>query len=276
MQAAAAMKSMGSTLAGIDASGVEVDDDQEMPPIEVGTAEEAAALAQMDALLPDELKQNAGRIMCLRARKYDAARAAELLPKFVAVQRELGFGEGEPAGPRSARLEADIACGKFVVTGFKDHKGRAICTLRLRFHNPKESKAEDMARLIGSSLLYALRDPEVQRRGVVLHNDVSELGLKNVDPMVPKLLFTKVFPSMPMRLGRIVAYNPPWFVLKVMLPVMRKVLPKKLVQRLFVLDGRDNAELLKHFPPASLADEYGGTAGVIDVGAFAANMAKSQ
>lgn len=271
MNTAATVKAVASSMKGIDASGVEVDDDQAEPTILVGSFEETAALEAMTALLPEALRSHdkRQRLMCLRARKYDTERAAKLLPTFVALQHDFAFGEFAPAGP-SAQLGADIATHKFVETGLKDHKGRAICLVRLRLHRPKESSAEDMVRLVCTNLLNALADPEVQRRGIVLHNDLSELSLKNLDPRLPKFLLTQVFPRMPMRVGRIVAFNPPWAIAKLLLPIFRAAMPKKLSERIFVIEGSDsrtamNAKLLEHFPAASLAAEYGGTAGDIDV-----------
>jgi hypothetical protein len=40
--------------------------------------------------------------------------------------------------------------------------------LRFRFHDPTESKARDICRLVATVMLEALKDPDVQRYGIVV------------------------------------------------------------------------------------------------------------
>ena len=53
-------------------------------------------------------------------------------------------------------------------TGGKDSYNRGVVWLRFRFHNPKESKARDLCRLVATVMLDALKDPDVQRHGIVI------------------------------------------------------------------------------------------------------------
>ena len=169
---------------GIDTSGVEVDDDQEEPTIAVGSAEEKEALKQMQALLVDGLKAlpEATQLMCLRGRKYDPARGAETLEKLQALKFSLNLDDPAP------QLAKDLASGKIVSTGSYDEKGRAIIWLRLRFHNPKESGPEDMARAISTIMLKACENVDTQRNGIVLINELTGVGLKNISPPTAKSL----------------------------------------------------------------------------------------
>ena len=213
----------------IDTSGVEVDEEQVAPAIAAGSAEEAAALAEMEQMLQAAgdaegiAADKSTKLLCLRGRKYDAARAAGLLPKLLELKRE--FSVGEPAGEQ---LIEDLHSHKIIAPGTKDADGRAIIWVRLRHHDPKRSKAADMARLMLTVMLHALKDPDVQRLGVTVINDMSGLKLKNMDPSAAKAIMMRVFPNLPIRVGRICIFNPPWFVGHIILPVFLTFMSKKV------------------------------------------------
>ena len=83
-----AMK-MASQLKGINTEGIEVDEEQVPPSIAAESKEEAEELAKMEALVQAagvaEVigADKATKLLCLRGRKYDAERAAALLPKLL-------------------------------------------------------------------------------------------------------------------------------------------------------------------------------------------------
>lgn len=53
-------------------------------------------------------------------------------------------------------------------TGGKDSFNRGVVWLRFKFHNPTESSARDLCRLAATVMLDALKDPDVQRYGIVI------------------------------------------------------------------------------------------------------------
>ena len=124
-------KELASGFKGVDTSKVAVDDDQQAPTIEAGSAEESAALEAMDALIPEGSPAKAAskemKLLCLRGRKYDPNRAATLLPGLIELIEELDLRSP------SEQLKADLASGKVVVTGAKDGMNRAIVWIRFRF-----------------------------------------------------------------------------------------------------------------------------------------------
>ena len=213
----------------IDTSGVEVDEEQVAPTIAAGSAEEAAVLAEMEKLVQaagnaEAIAADEGtKLLCLRGRKYEPARAAELLPKLLELKSEFGIG-----GPAGEQLIEDLHSHKILASGAKDADGRAIIWVRLRHHDPKKSKAPDMARLVTTNMLHALKDPDVQRLGVTIINDMSGLKLKNLDPSAAKAIMMRVFPCLPIRVGRICIFNPPWFIGHVILPVFLTFMSKKV------------------------------------------------
>ena len=243
---------------GIDTSKVEVDDDQEDPTVEAGSAAEKQKLDLLEGLLVDDKSRAASadvKLMCLRGRKYEVERAAELLPNFLALCDENGVDDAP-----TDQLRADALSGKMVLTGAVDAKGRPLLTVRMRNHRPKESKAPDMARLLTTVIVHALRKSvDAQRFGIVLLNDMSGVSVKNVDPSVPKLFFSSVFPRLPIRLARMCIFDPPFLVGRVVLPTVLFFMSKKLRARLTAVHGRDFKALHEVFPAALLTADLGGT-----------------
>ena len=211
---------------GVDTSGVEVADDEQSPPtIAAGSAEEAAKLQELEGRLSDMGTMEAWLsfkettvykelpLMCLRGRKYDVERAADILPKLIELMQEFDVGTGKVDETLSAHLKALT----IVSLDAKDDLGRGVLWLRLRNHDPKTRKKEDLVRQILTVQLHLLKDADVQRLGLVIIHDMNGIGLKNLDPGAVKLILGRVLPTMPIRLGRVCVINPPWVIGRVRL-----------------------------------------------------------
>ena len=176
------------------------------------------------------------------------------------------------AAPDNEQLKEDLKSNKMVCTGGKDADGRAIIWLRLRFNDPKKSKALDMGRLIATVQLEALKDPEVAARGIIVVNDMTGVKLKNLDPSAVKFIMGTVLPAMPVRVGRICLFNPPWIIGNIIFPIAINFMSKKLRGRIANLTGDFRfAKLHEYVPPAQLAAEHQGTM-PFDGEAWAAKM----
>lgn len=264
-----------SEMRSLDTSGVEVDDEQIAPTIAANSPEEQALYEQLEEALKATGNKEvcaapeATKLMCLRGRKYDVERAAALLPKHLMLRLKL-----LTLGPKEkAQLTEDLQTHKIVYTGGKDVDGRALIWIRLRYHDPSKSKPEDMARLLMIVLLEALKDPDVQRAGVAIINDLNGLTLKNVHPATVKFLFKEVFPAMPVRVGRICILNPPWIVAHVIAPVVLTFMSKKLRNRIVLLKeaGKACEQLRPYASEEQLAAEHGGSL-AFDQDAWATQM----
>lgn len=82
--------------------------------------------------------------------------------------------------------------------------GRGICWLRMRHQDPKACGPRDFARMVASVVLNSLTDPDIARCGIVMLNEMTGVGLKNMNPSIPKYLFGSIFPRLPVRVGRFV------------------------------------------------------------------------
>jgi len=273
---------VASALKGMDTSKVEVDDDEQAPPaIACCSAEEAALAEALDTKLTEggvmerwQAFKAASKnykelpLMCLRGRKYDLEKAAALLPALMGMIEDLGL-ETE-----AGRLAEDLQTHKALAAGTKDELGRALIWVRLRFHDPKASKARDMARLVATVMLHTLSDPNVQRLGIVVVNDMNGLKLKNLDPAAGKMIFSTVLSNLPIRVGRIVILNPPWLVGYIILPIAMSLMSAKLRSRIMVVNGTSTEPLFKVMPKSMLPTDLGGEAHVDADGFVASVLAK--
>ena len=174
----------------INTENVEVEDDSGPPAIEAWSSEEKALLNELSELLPEALKAvpESTKLMCLRGRKYDPVRGADTVQNLEKLKQTLGLNEPPP------QLATDIATGKITNPGAKDELGRSLIWLRLRFHKPKESGPQDMGRLIATVMLKACEDVETQRNGIVLVNDLTGVGIKNLSPPTVKFIMGEALP----------------------------------------------------------------------------------
>ena len=254
-------------LQGIDTSGVEVADDEQSPPsIAAGSAEEAAKLKELEGRLSETGAMEAWLsfketttykelpLMCLRGRKYDVERAADILPKLVELMREFDVGTGKVDETLAEHLKALT----IVSLDVKDDLGRGILWLRLRNHDPKTRKKEDLVRQIITVQLHLLQDADVQRLGIVVIHDMNGLGLKNLDPGAAKLIFSRVLTTMPIRVGRVCVINPPWIVGRVIIPIVMTFMSSKIKSRFRIIHS-DKVEAVEKFVPiGAIPDELGG------------------
>jgi hypothetical protein len=173
---------------------------------------------------------------------------------MIALRTELELGRDD-----KEQLKADLHAAKVCCLGGKDVNGRGIIWIRLRYHDPKVSKPQDLWRLVATVMLEVLKDVDVQRKGLIVINDMTGLKLKNLDPPAAKGMFGHVFPRLPIRVGRICIFNPPWVVGHVILPIAKTFMSKKLRERIVIINGFKPAELLSYAAPSSLPAELEGT-----------------
>jgi len=245
------------TASKINTEKVEVEDDSAPPTIAANSSEEKALVQQLSALLPEELKAvpEDTKLMCLRGRKYDPARGAENVQSLEALKKMLNLAEPPP------QFATDITSGKICNPGGKDEVGRSLIWVRLRYNKPKESGPHDVARHVATVMLKACEDVETQRNGVVLINDMTGISIKNLSPPTVKFLMGEVLPSLPIRVHRILIVRPPWFVQKVLFPILSAFLSKKLKGRITLIpevDGKVDG-IFQYLPPSAIPEEIGGS-----------------
>eukprot|EP00316_Scyphosphaera_apsteinii_P004842 CAMPEP_0119331476 /NCGR_PEP_ID=MMETSP1333-20130426/80700_1 /TAXON_ID=418940 /ORGANISM="Scyphosphaera apsteinii, Strain RCC1455" /LENGTH=280 /DNA_ID=CAMNT_0007341093 /DNA_START=67 /DNA_END=909 /DNA_ORIENTATION=+ len=253
-------RALASRFKGLDTSRVEVDEEQEPASIAASSSEEATAFAAMEEMLAQQLSaeaisaSNELKLMCLRGRKYDPVKGAKLVSELLALKADIELSRSD-----NHQLKEDICSHKFIATGGKDACGRGVLWMRFRFHDPTRSKPLDMARLITTVVLHALQDSDCQRNGFVIIQDMTGVRLKNIDPSAAKFVFSTVFPRLPVRIGRICLFNPPWLLGHFVLPIVMSLMTKKLRGRIAVLNGNKPEKLHAFVSPCALTEAHGGT-----------------
>lgn len=269
-------RKLASQLKGLDSSGVEVDEEQEAPRMAIDSPEETDALAKMETLVQESgdadaiAADKATKLFCLRGRKFVPEAGAKVLSQLLALKKELGL-DGSMDDATKDLLKANLRTKKLIATGQKDADGRMIICLRLRFHDPKTFKPIDMARLMTTVVLSTMKDPDAQRWGIVVVGDMSGISLKNLDPGVPKMMMGKVFPALPVRVGRMCIFNPPWIVGHIILPILFALMSKKLRSRIALIKNPDPEKLLQYVPKSALPASLDGTL-ALDEDAWAESM----
>jgi len=124
-----------------------------------------------------------------------------------------------------------------------DGSGRYGFLLRLRFHDPNQTSALDIVRMWHYLLLRALRCPSVQTHGFIMMGDLSGASFGNLDTRIPKTILGALSKNMPARVHRIFVVRP-FMMMRMVVPILRMFLSKKLSQRLvLVSDPTSNAQL---------------------------------
>eukprot|EP01023_Acetabularia_acetabulum_P017862 TRINITY_DN18990_c0_g1_i2.p3 TRINITY_DN18990_c0_g1~~TRINITY_DN18990_c0_g1_i2.p3 ORF type:complete len:172 (+),score=29.73 TRINITY_DN18990_c0_g1_i2:78-593(+) len=154
-------------------------------------------------------------------------------------------------------LKRNFETLKILVPGCKDKQGRSLVFVRLRYHNPEEFSAFDMLQTVTFALLIALKEPEVQIKGIAIVQDLGGIGLGNMDPRITSRLYGGLSGKLPCRLGSIMILKPPIFF-RVIFNVISPFMKSKFKKRIQFL-GNDMAALQEFIEPEQLLKEYGGT-----------------
>eukprot|EP00937_MAST-01D_sp_MAST-1D-sp2_P006893 g6893.t1 len=201
-------------------------------------------------------------LACLRSRKFDAARAGVLAANLARWRADLKLDGLGVLGGAGEGLRAQLRTGKFRLTGGRDKAGRAIFVLNLRHHDPSTYSAQDMVQLMAYTIERAHREGGAltQTRGFCFINDLSGVGMKNVDPRVPKAIFGALTSRLPGRLGQILIMNPP-ALFRVLFPIVSRLMKNKMRRRVRVVGSGDAARraLLQYIDADQLLPEHGGT-----------------
>jgi len=257
-----ANKSFIGGLKTLSAIAVDTDEEGEQTPptVAAGSPEEAALLAQLEAQLAAVASDGAAvqsapvaishdvKLMSLRGRKYDVERAAAIAPQLQALvdglESALKSGDAEVVQRNREQLVADLRAQKIINTGAKDAHGRAVIWLRLRFHDPKTCGADDLARLNAYVLLHMLRDAGVQRRGIVVIHDCTDVGWTNLEFGAFKAIVTTVLPRLPIRIAGVGVLRAPFFLSNVVLPLILRLVTVKLRKRIVVAKEVDQLDAI--------------------------------
>jgi len=208
-------------------------------------------------------------LACFRTRKYDEDRTKLLLSEYLDLLKELNT----PTPLTVNSIKPVLETGSFRLLRGRDRCGRPILNSRLRFHDPKKFPAESVIRAIVMLICNSMTGvpfvngrqegspdgQESQLKGITILHDFSDVKLSNFDKEIPKRFFKILTGKMPVRLGAIYIYNPPWFFSYIIWPIVRLVMNKKLSSRITIIYDLEEFFTNGYFSRDQLPPEYGGT-----------------
>ena len=165
---------------------------------------------------------------CLRARRYRLERAVDLVTRYAAWRKDIGLNKSD-----QSKLKAELETGFCMfLEEARCVNGRAILLVRLQFHDPTKYKPHDVVIALHNVILYALRsDDLIQAQGFTVLHDMTKVRYRNLDFSLAEKISKCFNSTFPMRYGRLVMYNPPFFFSAVY-RIVSMFLSKKMKERL--------------------------------------------
>jgi hypothetical protein len=193
--------------------------------------------------------------------KQDTGRATDRIKAHQKWRKDNPFAFDEPPlrvseDPLLRKVvEAEIMCAP---DGMHDKQGNAVIVGRLRNNLMAEhgSQPTDVARMAFYTIDRILEtNLYSQQNGVVVFHDLTGLGRKNLHPMLPKLIFSGLIGTFPLKIKGIYIHNAPWFFYG-FFKVMSLMMSSKLRSRVHFL--KDLSAVHEFIDQEQLLEEHGG------------------
>lgn len=231
--------------------------------IQVLSENESEQVRLMCINFPDAMEKNSRLVeslslLFLRFRSFDEISARERLTEYL-KWRYLSYGGYEDHLISSDdRMREQLSSGLFnIITDTGD--GPALIFAQMRYHDPSSFDAHDTLKCIHFLLMSTLtKYPRFAKNGFSLINDMSGIGLNNLDLKVPELIANAMKKTLPVRVSNLVVYNPP-LVVRFVIPVVKLIISNKLGERLHVVTDERKLHEDFQFSPHFLPSTIGGT-----------------
>eukprot|EP00930_Biecheleria_cincta_P070413 TRINITY_DN58049_c0_g1_i1.p1 TRINITY_DN58049_c0_g1~~TRINITY_DN58049_c0_g1_i1.p1 ORF type:complete len:300 (-),score=43.69 TRINITY_DN58049_c0_g1_i1:13-840(-) len=159
--------------------------------------------------------------------------------------------------------------------GMRDKYGHKLLVGRLRFNDFGDGRTPaDIVRMALYTIEHALQDPDTQRGGLAIFQDMRDVGPSNISLSVPRMLLPALFGHYPVKMKAIYILNAPFFFSHMIFPVIKMMMPAKLQERIFFLSSL--SELYEHIDQQSLFAEHGGARSHDQMAWVAARVAEEQ
>ncbi|KAM4032176.1 alpha-tocopherol transfer protein-like isoform 1-T3 [Anomaloglossus baeobatrachus] len=206
----------------------------------------------------------------LRARKFDYDRALQLLVNYYSCRK--GWPEVF-TNLRPSAVKPVLDSGFLTVLPHTDTEGRRIVCIRPGQWNPRTFPITENLRAIYLSLEKLIEAEETQVNGIMILADYEGVGLSQAShfgPFIAKKIIGILQDGFPIRIKAVNIINEPR-IFKGIYAILRPFLKEKIVKRIF-LHGSDLNSLHSNVPKAILPEEYGGTAGKLDISAWSQTL----
>jgi len=195
-------------------------------------------------------------VATLFARKFDLKRIEEFLTATVAWRKEKGFHKI----PRFAELDKRIFEIQTYYTTARDNDGRSVRFVRMYKSTPNQNgqTLENLTKFaVWMSYVGIFADGiDGLRNGVCIVGDVEGYTFKQFDPDFQKATSELWMERFPLLLRKFLIINPP-VIFSAIIKIASNWSKNKILQRVQPISRKD---IVKHIPPESLPEEFGGTA----------------
>ncbi|KAG8439510.1 hypothetical protein GDO86_005637 [Hymenochirus boettgeri] len=210
----------------------------------------------------------------LRARKFDYDRALQLLVNYYSCRKGWPevFKDLRPSAVKPA-----LDSGFLTVLPHTDTEGRRIVCIRPGHWVPRDYPITENVRSIYLSLEKLVESEETQVNGIVILADYNGVGLSQAShfgPFIAKKVIGILQDGFPIRIKAVNIINEPR-IFKGIFAILKPFLKEKIVKRFF-LHGSDLNSLHNNIPKATLPEEYGGTAGKLDISTWSEILMNSE
>uniref|UniRef100_A0A8C2SNL1 Alpha tocopherol transfer protein like n=2 Tax=Coturnix japonica TaxID=93934 RepID=A0A8C2SNL1_COTJA len=202
----------------------------------------------------------------LRARKFDYDRALQLLVNYHSCRRSWPevFNNLKPSA-----IKPVLESGFVTVLPHRDPEGRHVVCIRPDRWTPSNYPITENIRAIYLTLEKLIQSEETQVNGIVILADYKGVSLSKAShfgPFVAKKVIGILQDGFPIRIKAVNIINEPR-IFKGIFAIIKPFLKEKIANRFF-LHGSDLNSLHQNIPPVILPEEYGGTAGKLDISAW--------
>ncbi|KAK9404762.1 alpha-tocopherol transfer protein-like [Crotalus adamanteus] len=199
----------------------------------------------------------------LRARKFDYDRALQLLVNYHCCRRSWPevFTNLKPSA-----VKAVLESGFVTVLSHLDNEGRHVVCIRPDRWTPSNYPITENIRAIYLTLEKLVQSEETQVNGIVILADYKGISLSKAShfgPFIAKKVIGILQDGFPIRIKAVNIINEPR-IFKGIFAILKPFLKEKIANRFF-LHGSDLRSFHHNLPPRILPEEYGGTAGKLDI-----------
>lgn len=197
--------------------------------------------------------------ICLSFRRNDMKLAVESLRSYLDWRQET-FGDlSEQSLANDKKLQEQLRSNFIHLSPVRLSSGAGLIYLSMKNHNPAIYSTADTIKCMHFFMITAMmEDKTLSANGFVILNNMTDVDLFNLDMNFPAAVSAAVGRSVPVRLLKIVLVNPPMLV-RFIVPILKTILPAKLVERLHVVSEVDELPDLIDLPcTACLPVDLGG------------------
>ena len=205
---------------------------------------------------PDEFEENQRLVRfiaetCLKFRNGNSTRAEERMRSYLQWRKSIFGNLRDQSCNNDVKLRTQVSSLFVQISPKRLPEGEALVYLTMLRHSPSLFSADDTVRYVHFMIMNAIKqDPTLAEKGFVLVNNMTGVGIFNLDIAVPQALASAMSQCLPIRVRTMVIFSPP-LVIRFVVPAIKAIVSSKMGDRIHVMD--QPSDLLGHL---NLTEDY--------------------